>query len=197
MKNGIDVSYAQGRIDWNKVKTDFVYIKCNEGINFKDKMVNDNAVGAHLAKIPFGFYHFVTLNKVDVIADACTEAADFCNNLDMLPGYHPDLIPVLDIEQENKLNISPANIELWINTFANEMKKRGHKLMLYSYTPYLNANLPKEHSLGILPLWIAQYTKNAEPVLPFGWHDYKMWQYSNEGKIDGINTNVDLNKSKL
>jgi lysozyme len=196
MKNGIDVSYAQGHIDWTKVKTDFVYIKANEGVGFKDKMVNDNSVGAHKAGIPFGFYHFVTLNQVDVVTDAKQEAADFVSTMDMLPKYSPDLIPVLDIEQENKLQISPQNINLWINVFVDELAKAGHKVMLYSYTPWLNANLPKDHDLGRLPLWIAQYTGKPVPVLPFGWSDYKAWQYSNAGKIDGIYASVDLNRMK-
>lgn len=192
MKNGIDVSYAQGHIDWEKVKTDFAYLKCNEGINFKDKMVDSNSVGAYKANIPFGYYHFVTLNKTDVVADAKAEAADFVNTMNLLPHYN--LIPVLDIEQENKLAISPNNIELWIQVFRDEMAKEGHKLMLYSYTPWMNENLPQGHSLGDLPLWIAQYTSHPTPILPFGWNKYAMWQHSSDGQIEGITSKVDLNR---
>lgn len=192
MKNGIDVSYAQGLILWDLVRTDFAYIKCNEGINFKDKMVDTNSVGVYKAGIPFGFYHFVTLNKVDVVADAKAEAADFINTMNMLP--HGPLMPVLDIEQENKLAISPSNIELWIQVFRDEMDKAGHKIMLYSYTHWLNENLPADHDLKDLPLWIAQYTTHEKPILPFGWKSYAVWQHSCNGQVEGITAKVDLNR---
>lgn len=193
MKNGIDVSYAQGHIDWPEIRTDFAYLKCNEGVNFKDKMVDTNSVGAHKAGIPFGYYHFVTLNKMDVVADAQSEAADFLNTLDLLP--RATLMPVLDIESENKLQISPNNVELWIQVFRDELLKAGFKMMLYSYTPWLNTNLPQDHTLGDLPLWIAQYTQHPMPVLPFGWKEFAVWQYSCKGQLMGIKGDVDLNRA--
>jgi lysozyme len=195
MKKGIDVSWAQGKIDWSKVKTDFAILKCNTGVNAWDAQLAANAKGAHEFCIPFGYYHWVTLNKVDVVSDAKAEASDFIKAMNTYTGA--TILPALDIEEDNKLKLSPNQILLWIETFEAELKQAGFGLMIYSYKPWLDTNLPKDHKLGRIPLWIAQYpnkwTEQSKPILPFGWSDYYIWQYSAKGRIDGINTDVDLN----
>ena len=43
------------------------------------------------------------------------------------------------------------------------------------------------------PWWVAQYTSASSPTLK-GWNHWVFWQYSDKGKVSGINTNsVDLN----
>lgn len=192
---GIDVSINNGTIDWSKVpatpgfKVDFTYIKANEGIGFDDKKDLFNAQNAKRYGIKVGYYHFASLNNVDVVADATAEANYFLKSLKTLPEN--DMPPVLDIET-NKSDLTDEKVHQWIKTFVNLVPK----CVLYSYTPFLNEHLPIEHSLGTLPLWIARYTTELTPKLPVGWKDYWMWQYSNQGKISGINGNVDLNKMK-
>jgi len=217
MKHGIDVSYAQGKVDWTKAKTDFVMIKCNTGINCPDVEVTRNAVGCSHNKIPFGFYHWATLNSLDVVGDAKAEAAEFIHRLKNLPKYSPLLPPALDIEEDNqaKLKLPPEKIELWIMTFYTEMIKAGHQMSLYSYGPWLNLNLPVNHKLGNIPLWLAAYPwdrpdskypaiipklptdekdilKRA-PKLPNGWSKIWMWQYTGQGVKDWQKTFLDLN----
>jgi len=209
MKNGIDVSWAQGKLDWSKIKTDFAIIKCNTGVNCPDEQLQNNAAGCHEHCIPFGFYHWATLNKTDVVPDAISEAKDFIKALKELPTY--SIMPALDIEEDNKLKLPPHAIELWIKTFADEMIKAGHGLIIYSYKPWLDANLPRDHKLGYLPLWLAAYpwdkpAAKESPVfpaevgvprhLPNGWNDYFMWQYTGQGSNQGIKGFVDLNKMK-
>ena len=47
------------------------------------------------------------------------------------------------------------------------------------------------------PLWLAQYTnvytEGAQPTLPRGWFKWTFWQYSDKGRVNGINAKVDLN----
>jgi LysM repeat protein len=46
-------------------------------------------------------------------------------------------------------------------------------------------------------LWLAQYpnqyTPGMQPFLPRGWFKWTFWQYSEKGRINGINADVDLN----
>ncbi len=47
------------------------------------------------------------------------------------------------------------------------------------------------------PLWLAQYpnsyVEGSQPYLPRGWFKWTFWQYSEKGRVNGINAKVDLN----
>lgn len=191
----IDISHHNGIIDWDTVKinpltVEGVFIKANEGVGSVDPKLTYNAAGAKRVGIKLSYYHFATLNSLDVISDATEEASYFIGLLKTLPI--PDMELVLDIE-ENKIGLKPDQVLAWINTFFQVMKNAGYtKLMLYSYTPFLNTNLPTSHNLGGYPLWIAAYSTKYST--PRGWLAPKFWQYSSTGYVSGIKTNVDLSK---
>ena len=200
---GIDCSANNGIIDWGMVKSNpsfscqFVYLKCSEGVGYNDPQRALNSQNAKVAGIKIGYYHFASLNSLDIIKDSTDEANYFMKSMSILPKA--DLPPVLDIET-NKIGLKKEDVLLWINNFIKTMRKSYPTVILYSYKPFLDENLPTGHGLGSIPLWIAQYpnnyTENSHPNLPDGWNDWYMWQYSSKGQIDGIKTNVDLNKIK-
>lgn len=191
---GIDVSTYQGNIDWEKVKTDFVYIKMSQGIKAHDKRALEYAAGATKYNIPFGYYHFATLNSTDVLGDCSLELADVLAQLKTLPKA--PLAFALDVETDEAL-LAPDQVELWIKTFFDGMTAAGFKMILYSGLYYLNSNLGPDHQLGHIPLWIAEYTNGKNPILPRGWKDYAIWQYSSTGNVLGIAGKVDLNSAKV
>lgn len=196
--NGIDVSANNGNIDWNKVKQnvvpiDFVFIKSSEGIGYTDPKFLTNAKECNRVGIKCGYYHFASLNTLNDVPDAKAEADYFLSVIKNAPA--PKLPIVLDIET-NKVGLDKPHVLEWINTFFNELKLKGYNdYALYSYTPFLNSNLTSNHGLGNIKLWIAAYTNTPSPKLPVGWDKYWIWQYSSNGKIFGINGNVDLNKT--
>lgn len=193
---GIDVSHNQGVIDWAKVKADtfqptFAYIKATQGIGYTDPMVVTNANSAKGVGMQIGYYHFASLNSHNVLQDSADEANAFATEIAKLP--HADLPPVLDVET-NESKLSPAEVEKWISNFISVMATKGWgDIVIYSYGPFLDVNLPSTHTFGTKKLWLADYGKNL--VLPKGWSKYWMWQYSQFGKISGVKTNIDLNKS--
>lgn len=194
--NGIDVSHHQGVINWAKVinsafHPEFVYVKCTQGIDYKDPLFLKNAQNAKTAGLKIGYYHFASLNNQDVLTDATTEAKWFISNIKMAP--HSDMPLALDIE-ENKNNLSKDKVLLWINTFLKYLTHEGfNDYVIYSYSPFFNENLPSNHNLGNIRLWIADY--NPPLILPKGWNKAWLWQYTQTGKIPGITGNVDLNKT--
>lgn len=193
--NGVDVSHYQQHVDWTKVKKDgvqFAYIKATEGVTGKDDMCKTHGANAHAAGIKIGYYHFASLNEANVSADAMAEAKFFDSVLKTVTAA--DLPPVLDIET-NKSNLSPQAVQLWIVTFLNTMVQLGHpRTIIYSYTPFLDQYLPSNHTLGGIPLWLAQYRNVDYPKMPHGWTSYAIWQYTNAGVVDGIGT-CDTNKA--
>lgn len=196
---GIDLSHNNGTINWTKVKAatpiiSFAYIKATQGVGYKDPMTVTNATGAAQAGIKIGYYHFASLNNVlDIAGDAASEANYFDSILKTLPPFQ--LMPVLDIETNEK-NLNTQQVQQWINSFLSTLHALGHaNVMLYSYKPFFDANLPANHPFGNLPLWLAQYRNVAAPSLPVGWNKFTVWQYTDKGTVSGINGNVDMNKT--
>ena len=196
---GIDVSHHNGKINWSEVakntpRVDYVFIKATEGRDFMDKKFLVNSKEAKLAGLQVGYYHFASLNNRDVLTDATEEARDFVDAIKYAPK--PDLPPVLDIE-ENDHKFSPSEIVKWVNKFMMEMDRLGYPdVIIYSYSPFLRANLPAGHPFGRFKLWLAGYVHISRLVIPHGWTRYYIWQYSAKGRVRGIVGDVDLNTTK-
>ncbi len=205
--NGIDVSRYQWDIDWNEIQSPitplpgevlFAYVKATEGVGYIDPFALKNAQGAQAAKLKLGYYHFATLNNnKNPAADAKLEAEAFLQSFEKLPKA--DLPPTLDIEA-NPSKLTPEQVLEYINSFFDTLKAGGvNTYIIYSYAYFLTANLPANHNLGSVPLWIANYGKVQTPELPRGWNDYLIWQYSASGSFKGKNGKpvaCDLDKAK-
>lgn len=194
---GIDLSHHQGMVDFhslvsdNTPKIDFGFIKATQGIGYVDSMLKFNAIHANNYGLPISYYHFATLNTENVIVDAQAEAEFFVKTIKNLPK--PSFPVALDIET-NKAGLDKTEVLTWINSFFARIYQLGYqKYFLYSYTFFLDSNLPHTHNLGSIPLWIAAYTKKLK--LPVGWAKETIWQYSAKGQLKGIHTDVDMNKS--
>lgn len=202
---GIDISKWQGEVDWellklNEPNVDFVYIKATEGVNFVDKNADRNAKGAESVGIPFGFYHFATPSKKsDGTLDARDEARDFVTFIEKYIDYgYCTLTPVLDLEKETTL--TGEELEQWVHEFADEMDKlEGYdEMILYTYVSYIRKNFADvDHHLGVYDLWLAHYTKAENPadVTQYGFPEWTLWQYSDDGTLKGIKGNVDENRA--
>ena len=197
---GIDLSHNNGTINWEKVRTNstpisFAYIKATQGVGYKDPANVSHANGATLIGMKIGYYHFASLNNnLDPSKDAANEARYFDSVLKTLPPAK--LLPALDIETNDK-KLNTQQVQQWISSFLLTMNSLGHmNVMLYSYKPFFDDNLPANHPFGSHPLWIAQYRNVAAPSLPKGWSKCAVWQYSDKGKVNGINGDCDMNKAK-
>jgi lysozyme len=173
--DGIDVSHYQ-KINWDKVKTDFVICKCTESTNYFDPTFDKNKTECRKRGIPFGAYHFARGTK--------GEAEWFVKNVGQ---FNSDDLLVLDYE------IHLADPVPWCNAFLQKVKD------LTGITPliYLNSSTAKSFDWDTSwPLWIANYGDNSgirhlNP--PTGkWKEFKIHQYTSKGKVAGITGNVDL-----
>ena len=181
MIKGIDISHYQGEnISWSSVASEqiqFVYIKASEGISRKEPFAQVQATGAKEAGLKVGYYHFARVES----GTGINEAIFFDSILKSLPPS--DLLPCLDIEV-NKSGLSPEQITKWIEDFTTQIKGLGYSnLLLYSYTPFLNAYLLPSNILAQTKLWIAEYTNATSPNLPRGYSQYSIWQQSQTGTV--------------
>lgn len=201
--NGIDCSHYQGDIDFEKLMisqppVDFIYFKASQGVGYTDPKLRENVYSAEAIGLKWGVYHFASLNTKNIVQDAKAEAEYFLSVIRIMPA--PKLPLVLDLEDEKGIvqyNLSRNDVLGWVNSFFDTLQQAGYNdYALYSYTAFLNGNLPLKHHLGGVRLWIAQYTLRPEPIIPIAWNDWWVWQKSDKGRINGITGNVDLNVSR-
>ncbi|WP_052495938.1 glycoside hydrolase family 25 protein [Pedobacter lusitanus] len=186
--HGIDVSYYQGKIDWNKVKAmkeddvsiRFAFIKATEGVASVDPYFQRNWREAPKAGIVCGAYHYFIPKK-----SGLWQARFFLQTVKFEAG---DLPPVIDVEQLS--GVSPEKMRTELKDFIRHVEKKTKvKPIIYSglvfYKDYLKGYFDD------YPLWIAHYYK-AE--LNAGANTkWSFWQHSDKARITGINHVVDFN----
>ena len=192
----IDVSYVQKSINWTKVKAAGVkgaIIRCGfrgyESAKLQeDNMFMSHIKGAHAAGLKIGVYFFTEA----INAKEGKEEADYAVKLIEKAGVPLDYPVAVDTEYINAKNVranglSRAKRTEVIKAFCEEIKALGYTPMIYGSTSWLNNQL----DMSKLPykVWCAQYYKECQYK-----GSYIFWQYTSEGKIDGIKGVVDLNK---
>lgn len=195
---GIDVSYWNAGIDWPKVRAAgqrFVFAKASEGDGYLDPTFDDNWRGAKAAGLLRGAYHFFRANL-----DAKKQASKF---IDYVKSMNDDgeLPPVLDIETGDGQSRDKiiARAKTWLDLVEAAFNR---KPIIYSGQYFLQDYFSEAGGgppawARDYPLWLAQYpntyVEGAQPYLPRGWFKWTFWQYSEKGRVNGINAKVDLN----
>lgn len=189
--HGIDVSYYQGKIDWQKVqameedsvRVRFAIIKATEGILSVDPYFQRNWREAAKTGIACSAYHFFRPQK-----SGEWQAMFF---LQTVQFEKRDLPPVVDVEQLN--GVSPERMRKELKAFIKYVEKRARvKPIIYSgldfYRKFLQGYFEE------YPLWIAHY---HQPKLNVDQSTkWVFWQHSDRARINGINHVVDFNVFK-
>lgn len=182
---GIDISNHNGNINWSKVKADgveAVYIKATEGTTYQDPWLNSHYAGAKGVGLPTGFYHFLVGTSQPE-----SQAHNFYNQI---KDKKNDLLPCLDIE------VSGFDVGDYALRFLKKFKElSGMGMVIYTGAYFSRDNLIMEIKKNY-PLWLAHY--GVEPwksnlVTLAGFTTLVGHQYTETGRVAGINTNVDMN----
>ena len=186
---GIDISKWQGDVDFNALKeagVEFVIIRVGtssgiNGENLVDSKFEQNINGANKAGIPVGIYFYSYANSEDrAISDALWV-------LEQIKEYKVDLPIAFDWENwsfYNEFNLSFFGLSSMADSFVKTVRDAGYEGMLYSSKNYLEDIWFK----GDYPVWLAHYTTKTNYE-----GDYEFWQLCNNGRVAGINGDVDIN----
>ena len=190
---GVDVSAYQGKIDWKKVKAsgiDFAIIRLGYRGYESGKLVEDdyakaNLKGAAEAGLKVGAYFFsqaLNIRETD-------EEIQFM--LKILGDTKLDMPLVLDWEipantaRTRKMDaVTLTDIQ---RHFCGQMRDKGYQPMIY-FNWYQSEHLYVLSDLEEYPFWLALY----QDRMTYPWK-VEMWQYTDKGKVPGIQGNVDLN----
>lgn len=183
--NGIDVSEWQGNIDFGEVARagiEVVYIRASEGRGYVDPYFRENYEKAKANGLRTGFYHFLTATNV---AEAKEEAEFFVSNI---KGLEPDCRLAMDFEVFDGLDVSTIN-EISRVFLETVEKLSGKECVIYSDAYNARTVFSKELAEDY-PIWVADYFVE-EPENNGKWKFWVGFQYSDRGRVNGIDGNVD------
>jgi len=194
-KLGIDVSEYQPEVNWDKMKeagVEFVIVRLGyrgygeEGVLVEDPMFKKHVKSALKAGLDVGVYFF----SQAISDEEVLEEAKFV--LDRIEKY--DIVgPVVFDTEEIKFDTSRTegmSSEQFTNNckvFCDTVEEAGYDSMIYANMKWLAFTLNMEELVDY-KIWYADYE-----TVPQNPYEISMWQYTETGKIDGIEGNIDLN----
>ena len=189
--HGIDVSYAQGKIDWAQVKAmdenglhvSFAIIKATEGEQFVDSYFQRNWREAAKTGLICGAYHYFRSQK-----SGKKQAQLFLKTVKL---ERNDMPLVVDIEKLD--GVDPLTMRNALTEFFKTIQHRTRvKPIIYSglsfYQNYLKGYFDE------YPLWIAHYDKPDRQVNRAA--KWLLWQHSSKATVNGIHHAVDFDTFK-
>lgn len=187
VKKGIDVSYAQGNIDFSKInknEVQFAIIRSSFGweSNQKDNQFERNYSNFKKLGIPVGAYHY---SYAQSAADAVKEAK-YC--IECIKGKTFELPIFFDLEDPSIIKCGKRVCTDIVKAFCDYMKKAGYKTGVYINPNWLNNYVYRNEIVGKYTLWLAHWGVTSPAI------ECDVWQYNvgSRKKIDGINGEIDL-----
>lgn len=197
--NGVDVSQHDKNIDFKKLKSagiDFVFVrigytgytKSKFSLNY-DTNYKTNITNALKAGLAVGAYWY---SQALNVSEAKQEAQKM---LSAIKNYNITLPVVMDYEfagtSAGRLDSAKLSKAVMTNnalSFLGEVSKSGYDGCLYANASFLTNNLNAEQVSENYKIWLAHYTTNTSYK-----GEFDFWQYSETGKVNGINGNADVN----
>lgn len=183
---GIDVSHWQGRIDFDKVKSQgysFVMINAGYGkyISQKDENFEKNYAAARKAGLNIGTYWYsYALTEADALAEAKTF-------LEAVKGKMFEYPLAFDIEDASQSELPNAAINKIIEAFCDYLESNGYYAAVYSYANFFKRKV-SDSVKSRYDIWVAHFDV-AKPAIS----NYGMWQYTSKGTVNGVSDRCDCN----
>lgn len=184
----IDVSYHNGTINWEKVQASGVkgaILRCGYGGNTKSQ--DDTSFAYNVSEcqrlgIPYGIYLY----------SYATTTAKMKSEVDhihrLLKGMKTDYPIFLDIEDNSLLGLSVSQHTTLAKVFVKYMKQYGYDNLGFYANYYFFTTRLTGGIFSSYPRWVAQYASKCTYQ-----KNYRIWQYGEQAKVDGINGYVDGN----
>ena len=191
---GVDVSAFQGKIGWQQVKDSgikFAIIRLGyrgygqAGKLVEDEYAKDNLKGATEVGLPIGAYFFSQALNIE----EADEEIEYM--LKILGDYDLQMPIILDweipVDTARTVNMDARTLTDIQLHFCAVMEEKGYQPMVY-FNWHQASRLMYLNELEDYPFWLALYPDRM--TYP---DKVEMWQYTDRGRVPGIEGNVDLN----
>lgn len=181
----VDLSRYQAGFDMQAFKNGGglgVILKASEGTTIKDSSYQTFRYAAQAAGLKIASYHFFRPSDPEQQADwylACATPVQ---------GERV----VCDVEDENCEKGS-------VTAFFKRILQMRPDLQLTVYTGHVGEEAEQKWGKGEwlsenTSLWTCQYASSPSPWADETWPEWSLWQYTDQGDVDGFDGNVDCNK---
>lgn len=190
---GVDVSSYQGDVNWRRVAASgirFAMIRAGfrgygTGKLVEDTCARQNLKGAAEAGLKVGVYFFSQALNAEEVHEEIDFLLDIIGDTEItMPvvfdwEYISDTARTADMDART---LTDLNLE-----FCERMEKEGYRPMIY-FNSSQARKLMYLYELEDYPFWLAYYTDRM--TYPYR---FEMWQYTNKGRVPGIEGEVDVN----
>lgn len=189
MYKGVDVSFANGKINWEIAKDniDFAIIRCGFGMNEQDQddvQYKRNVEECIRLRIPFGIYIYsyaTNESKAESEAEHVLRLIEpYASKMQLNIWY--------DVEDEIQAEISKSELAKIIRRFCNRIEENGYSVGIYANNSWLRNKIESQLQDRYM-IWSAGYGANdgnAHEEAKYNHSNVRMWQYTSNGRIEGI-----------
>jgi lysozyme len=170
----------------------FAIAKATEGQTFVDGEYATNR--AQAAAVSLRSRRTTTLSQIRPPTTQCVEAT---TSSTLRSSVATTLLPVLDLEVNNGLG--PKKLQAWARTWLARVQQRlGVKAIIYTGPSFWATKMDNSRWFADngYRLWIAHYGVSQTNRTGHNWggRGWTLWQYTNQGTVDGVSGNVDLDR---
>ena len=211
---GIDVSQHQGTIDWETVQQEIDYAivrLCDfyhqqpDGTCKLDEQSENNIKKCEELNIPVGVYYY---SHATTEEEAMAEASFVADSLKAYSLEYPVYMDIETKEQNALIDENQQQMKEVIASAMTELESEGYFAGIYCNGGSESDTKRKEFINDISKVYNCWLTSNATYNIAVDFQDFKtedyevlmmpsetiaMYQYSQQGQINGITGNVDLN----
>ena len=187
---GIDVSSYQGHIEWNKVKASgyqFAILRLGIGDNIisqDDQKLKYNIQKCKEQNLPYAVY-LVSYAKNLEGSESVESEIEHTKRL--IQDANPFCI-FYDMEIENTAYLGKEILTNHALKFCQYFKELGYEVGVYANKNWFTNHLDYKLLKSRYRIWLANYEVESPSL------ECDLWQYTDKGRVDGIDQNtVDLN----
>jgi GH25 family lysozyme M1 (1,4-beta-N-acetylmuramidase) len=185
---GLDVSAAQGAVDWRAVKAagaSFAYVKATEGAGYVNEDFAQQYNGSYDVGLIRGAYHFALPDRTGGAQQAdyfIAHGGGWSADGRTLPG-------ALDIEYNpygaTCYGKSAADMVAWLHDFLDRYRARTSRdAMIYTTTNWWQVCTGDSAAFSAHPFWLACYCGSVGG-LPASARWHTIWQFASDGTFPG------------
>ena len=198
LAKGIDVSSYNGNLNWTAIAdagVDFAILRAGSSISGKDVNFDLNYRDARNAGLELGVYYYVEASSIEEILLHAEKLKE------IIAGKKFEYPIYLDIEKDELgASLGKGLLTNMCIAFIEKLQSDGYFAALYTNNNWLENFYNKDLVLRRYDVWYARYLPQENICYP-EWNLEKfgttmgMWQYTDQGTIDGVEGVFDLNLS--